>query len=321
MALRIVFMGTPEFAAHAFAAVHGFAQKNDDEIVATYSRPPAKQGRGMKRVEAPVHQAAEAAGIEVLTPTGLKDEAALQAFRALKPDLAIVVAYGMILPQAFLDVPRLGCWNIHASLLPRWRGAAPIQRAIMAGDKETGVAIMQMQAGLDTGPVLLEKRLPITDEDTAASLHDKLAELGAEAIVAALTHAEKLTPTPQAADGITYAEKIDKSEAKLDFTRKAADLDRHIRGLSPFPGAWFEADGSRIKVLAARPLAVSGPLEASGLVGTVAGTVAASDVGNGAVIYCGDGALELLRVQKAGKPAMAAEAFLRGRGLTAGQKL
>ena len=307
MALRIVFMGTSEFAATAFAAVHGFAQDNGHELIAVYSRPPAKQGRGMKLVNAPVQQAAEAAGIEVLTPTSLKDEAALDVFRALKPDLAIVVAYGMILPQAFLDVPRLGCWNIHASLLPRWRGAAPIQRAIMAGDRQTGIAIMQMEAGLDTGPVLLEKRLPIADDDTAASLHARLACLGAEAIVAALQNAEALEPTPQAADGVTYADKIDKAEAKLDFTRNAADLDRHIRGLSPFPGAWFEADGSRIKVLAARPLETSGP----------AGMVAK----DGAVIYCGQGALELLHVQKAGKPAMGAADFMRGRGLTAGQKL
>lgn len=309
MGLRIVFMGTPDFAATAFAAVQDFAQTNGHEIIAAYARPPAKQGRGMKLVKAPVQQAAEAAGIDVLTPTGLKDEAALQAFRALNPDLAIVVAYGMILPQAFLDVPRLGCWNIHASLLPRWRGAAPIQRAIMAGDAETGVAIMQMQAGLDTGPVLLEKRLPIADDDTAASLHDKLAQLGAEAITAALAEAETLTPTAQAEAGITYAEKIDKAEAKLDFTRSADDLDRHIRGLSPFPGAWFEANGSRIKVLQARPIEASGP----------AGTVAAATVGNGAVIYCGQGGLQLLRVQKAGKPAMAAEDFMRGRGLEAGQ--
>ena len=307
MALRIVFMGTPDFAATAFAAVHGFAQDNGHELITVYSRPPAKQGRGMKLVKAPVHQAAEAAGIEVFTPTGLKDEAALDVFRALKPDLAIVVAYGMILPQAFLDVPRLGCWNIHASLLPRWRGAAPIQRAIMAGDRQTGVAIMQMEAGLDTGPVLLEKRLPIADNDTAASLHDRLADLGAEAIVSALEKAEILTATPQAADGVTYADKIDKAEAKLDFTRHAVDLDRHIRGLSPFPGAWFEADGVRVKVLAARPLDISGP----------AGTVAEG----GAVIYCGQGALELVHVQKAGKPAMGAADFMRGRGLTAGQKL
>ena len=307
MALRIVFMGTPDFAATAFAAVHGFAQENGHELITAYSRPPTKQGRGMKMVKAPVHQAAEAAGIEVFTPTSLKDEAALDAFRALKPDLAIVVAYGMILPQAFLDVPRLGCWNIHASLLPRWRGAAPIQRAIMAGDKQTGVAIMQMEAGLDTGPVLLEKRLPIADDDTAASLHDSLAGLGAEAIVAALQKVEVLEPTPQAADGVTYAEKIDKAEAKLDFTRHAVDLDHHIRGLSPFPGAWFEAGGVRVKVLAARPLEISGP----------AGTVAK----DGAVIYCGNGALELIRVQKAGKPAMEAADFMRGRGLTAGQKL
>lgn len=307
MGLRIVFMGTPDFAATAFSALYDFAQENGHEMICAYSRPPAKKGRGMKLVNAPVHQAAEAAGIEVRTPHSLKQEDALAAFRALKPDLAIVVAYGMILPQAFLDVPRLGCWNIHASLLPRWRGAAPIQRAIMAGDKETGVAIMQMEAGLDTGPVLLEKRLSIGAEDTAAGLHDRLADLGAIAIVEALEKAESLIPTPQAEAGVTYAEKIDKSEARLDFTRAAEDLDRHIRGLSPFPGAWFEVDEKRVKVLAARPLALDGP----------AGTVAQND----AVIYCGQGALELLRVQKAGKPAMSGTDFMRGRGLVAGQVL
>lgn len=307
MGLRIVFMGTPDFAATAFAAVHTFAEKNGHEIIAAYSRQPAKQGRGMKRVKAPLHQAAEAAGVAVMTPTSLKDEDALAAFGALKPDLAIVVAYGMILPQAFLDVPRLGCWNIHASLLPRWRGAAPIQRAIMAGDRETGVAIMQMQAGLDTGPVLLEKRLPIAADETAASLHDRLADLGSVAIVEALANAENLTHMPQAETGVTYAEKIDKGEARLDFARSAQDLDRHIRGLSPFPGAWFEADGVRVKVLAAKPV------EADGAPGTVAE--------NGAIIYCGQGALELLRVQRAGKPAMSGADFMRGRALVAGQKL
>lgn len=307
MGLRLVFMGTPDFAAIAFDAVAGFAAANGHEFTAAYTRPPAKQGRGMQLVAAPVQHAAQAAGIEVLTPESLKDDAVFEAFAALKPDLVIVVAYGMILPQRYLDTPRLGCWNIHASLLPRWRGAAPIQRAIMAGDSETGVAIMQMQAGLDTGPVLLEKRLPIENDDTAASLHDKLAHLGAAAIVAALENAEQLMPTPQASDGVTYAEKIDKAEAKLDFSRTAADLDRHIRGLSPFPGAWFEAGGTRIKVLAARPLEASGPV--------------ASVADKGAVIYCGEGALELLRVQKAGKPAMTAEEFMRGRGLKAGQKL
>ena len=312
MGLRLVFMGTPDFAATAFAAVDAFAQANRHEIVAAYSRPPAKQGRGMQLVAAPLQQAAEAANVPVFTPSSLKDDDEFARFQALKADLVIVVAYGMILPQRYLDAPRLGCWNIHASLLPRWRGAAPIQRAIMAGDTETGVAIMQMEAGLDTGAVLLEKRLPIKDDDTAASLHDKLAQLGAEAIVAALKDAEGLTPTPQAADGVTYAEKIDKSEARLDFTRPAADLDRHIRGLSPLPGAWFEADGARIKVLAARPL------DHNGAPGTVA---EAAGAGDDAVIYCGQGALQLLQVQKAGKPAMSAADFMRGRGLRAGQRL
>ncbi len=307
MGLRIVFMGTPDFAVTAFDAVLAFVQSQGHDIIAAYSRPPAKQGRGMKWVKAPVHQAAEAAGIHVLTPETLKEEDALAAFRALKPDLAIVVAYGMILPQAFLDVPRLGCWNIHASLLPRWRGAAPIQRALMAGDEETGVAIMQMQAGLDAGPVLLEKRVGIDAQDTAASLHDKLANLGGVAVVAALQQADNLTPTPQAESGITYAEKIDKAEARLDFTRSAAALDRHIRGLSPFPGAWFEAAGTRIKVLDARPIEAQG----------VAGTVAES----GAIIHCGEGALKLVRVQKAGKPAMSGDDFMRGRGLLPGQQL
>lgn len=307
MGLRIIFMGTPDFAATAFAAVQAFAQTNGHQMVGVYTRPPAKQGRGMQLVESPVHLAAVADNIDVMCPTSLKSEDALAGFQALKPDLAIVVAYGMILPQAFLDVPRLGCWNIHASLLPRWRGAAPIQRAIMAGDEATGVAIMQMQAGLDTGPVLLQKSIPIDATDTASLLHDKLAALGAEAIVAALANADDLTPTPQSVDGVTYAEKIDKGEAKLDFSKNAADLDRHIRGLSPFPGAWFEAEGARVKVLQARPLKDTGP----------PGTLA----DKGPIIYCGQGALELMRVQPAGKKAMSGDDFMRGRGLKAGQGL
>lgn len=312
MGLRIVFMGTPDFAATAFAAVQAFTRENNHEIVGVYSRPPAKQGRGMQLVAAPVHRAAEAAGLDVACPTSLKTDAELAAFKTLKPDLAIVVAYGMILPQAFLDVPRLGCWNIHASLLPRWRGAAPIQRAIMAGDTQSGVAIMQMEAGLDTGPVLLEKRLRLADDETAASLHDRLADLGAAAIIAALSDAETLTASPQADSGVTYAEKIDKSEARIDFARSATDLDRHIRGLSPFPGAWFEVDGTRVKVLAARPIEAGGP------VGTIADTDIAA---KGAVIYCGRGALQLMRVQPAGKQAMSGDEFMRGRGLVAGQNV
>tara|TARA_B110000971_G_scaffold220765_1_gene265375 strand:+ start:2635 stop:3558 length:924 start_codon:yes stop_codon:yes gene_type:complete len=307
MGLRLIFMGTPDFAVSAFRAVQAFARANDHEIVAVYARPPAKQGRGLKLVQAPVHQAAEAAGIEVFTPSSLRDGAALDVFQKHDADLAIVVAYGMILPQVWLDTPRLGCWNIHASLLPRWRGAAPIQRAIMAGDTHTGVAIMQMEAGLDTGPVLMSRELAIAPQDTAASLHDKLAELGGQAVTQALMAQPDLAAQPQAADGICYAEKIDKAEARLDFTRSASELDFHIRGLSPFPGAWFEADGERIKVLQAQPLSEDG----------TAGEVAK----HGAIIYCGQGALELLRVQKAGKGAMSGEDFMRGRGLRAGQKV
>lgn len=306
MGLRLIFMGTPDFAVSAFEALRDFARAEGHEIVAVYARPPAKQGRGLKRVKAPVHQAAEAAGIEVFTPSTLKDDAALDGFKKHQADLAIVVAYGMILPQVWLDTPRLGCWNIHASLLPRWRGAAPIQRAIMAGDTHTGVAIMQMELGLDTGPVLLSRELAIDPQDTAASLHDRLAALGGLTLTQALAAQPDLIAQPQAADGICYAEKIDKAEARLDFTRSAEALDFHIRGLSPFPGAWFEVDGERVKVLQARPLAQDG----------AAGEVAQ----NGAIIFCGQGALELLRVQKAGKGAMSGEDFMRGRGLRAGQK-
>ncbi|MGB0478107.1 MAG: methionyl-tRNA formyltransferase [Parvibaculales bacterium] len=301
MRRKIIFMGTPDFAVPAFEAICAA-----HDIVAVYTRPPARKGRGQQTTASPVQLAAEAAGIEVLTPTSLKAEGELAGFRALAPDLAIVVAYGMILPQDWLNVPPMGCWNIHASLLPRWRGAAPIQRALMAGDRETGVAVMQMQAGLDTGDVLLEKRLAIAAEDNAQSLHDKLAQLGGAAIAEALA-ADNLTPVPQASDGITYAEKIDKAEARLDFTRPAKALDAHIRGLSPFPGAWFEAKGKRVKVLAAKAV------KAQGMAGHVSE--------NGAMVFCGQGALQLLRVQPAGKAAMSGDEWLRGRPVSAGEKL
>ena len=301
MSRKIIFMGTPDFAVPAFEAVRAA-----HDVIAVYTRAPAKQGRGQQTTASPVHAAAEEAGIHVFTPTSLKDEDELARFRALAPDLAVVVAYGMILPQDWLNVPPMGCWNIHASLLPRWRGAAPIQRAIMAGDSETGVAVMQMQAGLDTGDVLLEKPLAIADDDTAQSLHDKLAQLGGAAIAEALA-AETLTPVPQATDGITYAEKIDKAEARLDFSRPAKELDAHIRGLSPFPGAWFEANGKRIKVLAAKVV------EQQGAVAQLAD--------KGAIVFCGQDALQLVRVQPAGKAAMSGDEWLRGRGLMAGETL
>ena len=303
MAMRIVFMGTPDFAVPAFQAI----VDEGHEVIAAYTRPPAKSGRGMKLTPSPIHRLAEAAHVPVKTPDRLKDPIELATFADMKPDLAIVVAYGMILPQSWLDVPTLGCWNIHASLLPRWRGAAPIQRAIMAGDQETGVAIMQMQAGLDTGPVLLSQSCAIVADDTAASLHDKLAMLGGAALREALRQADRLTPQAQEQQGICYAEKIDKAEARLDWHKPASLLDAQIRGLSPFPGAWFDVDGTRVKILRARPLDLSGR----------AGQVADA----GAVIYCGQGALELIEVQRAGKAAMPATEFMRAGLLPAGKVL
>ena len=305
MSLRVVFMGTPDFAVPALQSIMDAGH----EIAAVYTRPPAKSGRGMKLTPSPVHQCASAAGLEVVTPTSLKQPDTLAQFAAYQADLAVVVAYGMILPQSWLDTPKMGCWNIHASLLPRWRGAAPIQRAIMAGDQETGVAIMQMEAGLDTGPVILSQTLAIGADETAQSLHDRLSVLGGAALTAALQLAgdKAVTATPQASDGVTYAEKIDKAEARLDWQKSAAYLDAHIRGLSPFPGAWFEVDGVRVKVIQARPIDTDGP----------AGQVAA----DGPVIYCASGALELVQVQMAGKAAMSADAFMRGGLLQAGQNL
>ena len=305
MSLRLVFMGTPDFAVPALQSLIDAGH----DIAAVYTRPPAKSGRGMKLTPSPVHQCASAAGLSVFTPTSLKQQDALAQFAAHQADLAVVVAYGMILPQSWLDTPTMGCWNIHASLLPRWRGAAPIQRAIMAGDKETGVAIMQMEAGLDTGPVILSKRLTIGDDETAQSLHDRLSVLGGAALMAALQGAARgpLHATPQPDEGVSYAEKIDKAEARIDWQKTAHCLDWHIRGLSPFPGAWFEVDGVRVKIIQARPIDMDGP------VGQVADA--------GPVIYCAAGALELVQVQRAGKAAMSAEEFMRGGLLQAGQNL
>ena len=300
--MRLVFMGTPDFSVPILDALVA----SGHEIVCVYCQPPRPAGRGKKDRRTPVHQRAVELGLMVRHPLNFKDALDQQAFIDFNADLAVVVAYGLILPQVILDAPQLGCWNIHASLLPRWRGAAPIQRALMAGDKETGVAIMQMAAGLDTGPVLLEKRIAIDATDTAQSLHDKLAALGGAAIGAALTQADELTPRAQAETGVTYAEKIDKAEAKIDFTRPATLLDAHIRGLSPFPGAWFEANGKRVKVLAAEPLSDEG---------------ATATLAESGAIYCGVGALRLVTVQPAGKGAMSGADFLRGRGLVPGQKL
>lgn len=303
--LRTAFMGTPKFAAHVLEALI----EADFEIVCVYSQPPRPAGRGKKLTASPVHKLAERVGIPVRTPASLKSEEIQKEFADLDLDVAVVVAYGLILPKALLDSPKYGCLNLHASLLPRWRGAAPIQRAIMAGDAETGVAVMQMETGLDTGPVLAEAQVPITSRSTAGTLHDQLAEAGAVLLTRILPKlgTGKLTPVPQADEGVTYAEKILKSEAAIDWSRPADELDRKIRGLNPVPGAYFEHNGARIKVLEAEVSTGDGD----------PGEV----LDDKATIACGEKALKLVRLQMAGKSAMDIETFLRGNPLIKGEKL
>ncbi|MBQ4808248.1 methionyl-tRNA formyltransferase [Phaeobacter sp. HS012] len=301
--MRIVFMGTPDFSVPVLDAL----VEAGHDIAAVYCQPPRPAGRGKKDRPTPVHARAEALGFEVRHPVSLKDAQQQAEFAALNADVAVVVAYGLILPQAVLDAPRQGCLNIHASLLPRWRGAAPIHRAIMAGDAQTGVCIMQMEAGLDTGPVLMREATDIGAEETTAQLHDCLSEMGAELIVQALTQLTNLTPVVQPDDGVTYAHKIDKAEARVDWTRPAVEVDQQIRGLSPFPGAWCEIDGQRVKLLASRVVDGAG----------VAGRV----LDDSLRIACGEGAVELLRLQRAGKGAQEREIFLRGFPIAAGTDL
>ena len=301
--MRVIFMGTPDFAAEALAAV----QDAGHEIAAVYTQPPRPAGRGKAPRPSPVQAAAEARGLPVRHPVSLKSEAEQAAFAALGAEVAVVAAYGLILPRPILAAPARGCLNIHASLLPRWRGAAPIQRAIMAGDRETGIAIMQMEPGLDTGPVLLERRTPIGAEETAGALHDRLAALGAEAIVEALARLDDLAPVPQPEAGVTYAAKIDKAEARVDWTRPAEEVDRLIRGLSPFPGAWTEVAGQRVKLLGSRVAAGAG---APGEVLDDAFTVA-----------CGTGAVQVTRAQREGRAPQDAAAFLRGLAVPPGTRL
>lgn len=289
--MRIIFMGTPDFSVPALRAL---AARHD--IVAVYSQPPRAAGRGKKPRPTPVHAVAGALGLPVRTPARLRDPADQAELAALGADIAVVVAYGLILPQAVLDAPRLGCLNIHASILPRWRGAAPIHRAVMAGDAETGVAIMQMEAGLDTGPVLAEARTPIAATDTTGDLHDRLAQMGADLITDTLDRLP-LPATPQPETGVTYAAKIDKAEARIDWTRPATQIDRQIRGLSPFPGAWCDIAGERVKLIR------------STLAG---GTGAAGQVLDGFTIACGEGAITVLEAQRQGKRAMPAAEVLRG---------
>ncbi len=291
--MKIVFMGTPEFSVPVLDAL----VEAGHQIACVYCQPPRPAGRGKKARPTPVHARALELGLAVRHPASLKSPEAQAEFAALGADVAVVVAYGLILPQAVLDAPRQGCLNIHASLLPRWRGAAPIHRAVMAGDGETGVCIMQMDAGLDTGAVLLCRATPIGTEETTGEVHDRLSALGAAAIVAALGQLDSLTPVPQPEDGVTYAAKIDKAEARVDWTRPATEVDRLIRGLSPFPGAWCEMAGERVKLLASR---------------VVAGDAAPGTIIAPLTVACGDGAVEITRAQRPGKRAMEAGEFLRG---------
>jgi methionyl-tRNA formyltransferase len=299
--MRVIFMGTPEFSVPVLEALH-----TRHQVLAAYSQPPRPAGRGKQPRPSPVQARAEALGLPTRTPRSLKDPAEQAAFAALEADVAVVVAYGLILPQPVLDAPKQGCLNIHASLLPRWRGAAPIQRAIMAGDAETGVCIMQMEAGLDTGPVLLRAATPISEEDTGASLHDRLSAMGAALIVEALERLPGLTPVPQPETGVTYAAKIDKAEARVDWNQPAETVARQIRALSPFPGAWCDTPAGRLKLLNAR---------------AVAGNGAPGTVISGLTIACADGAVAISRAQREGKRPMDTDELLRGIDLPAGTRL
>ena len=306
MPLRLIFMGTPDFAVPTLLELvaHGH------EFAAVYTRAPKPAGRGLKLQPTPIEQEARRLGIPVLTPTTLRTPEALEEFRAHNADAAVVVAYGMILPQAILDAPKLGCFNLHASLLPRWRGAAPINRAVMSGDAETGVMVMKMDVGLDTGDVAMAERLAITDKMTASDVHDALARLGADLMVRALAALERgtLQLTPQPDEGVTYAAKIDKGETRIDWGKSWQAVHDHCRGLSPFPGAWFELPGAgRIKVLRTTRGEGSGP----------PGTV----LDDRLIVGCGEGAVRLIEVQRAGKQPMKAEDFLRGSKVAPGTVL
>jgi methionyl-tRNA formyltransferase len=302
MPLRLIFMGTPDFAVPTLIQIAG----QGHEIAAVYTRAPKPAGRGMALQASPVEREARRLGVTVLTPATLKTGEAQETFRAHRADAAIVVAYGLILPKPILDAVPRGCFNLHASLLPRWRGAAPINRAIMAGDRETGVMVMRMEEGLDTGPVAMTERLPIGIDATAGDLHDNLAELGARLMVHALDALERgaLTLTPQAQAGVTYAAKIDKAETRIDWRKPWKSVHDHIRGLSPFPGAWCELGGSRIRVL--RTTLGQG----QGAPGTL--------LDDQFTVACGSGALRIVELQRAGKQAMTAEEFLRGAQLAPG---
>ena len=297
--MRLAFMGSPDFAVPTLRALHGAGH----ELAAVYCQPPRPAGRGYTLRACPVQVVAEELGLQVRIPTRLRSNLAEQAaFAALGLDAAVVAAYGLILPEAMLTGPRLGCFNLHASLLPRWRGAAPIQAAIMAGDSETGVTIMQMDAGLDTGPMLLQERVPITTTATAATMHDVLAKLGARLILHALT--DRPQPVPQPDEGVTYAPKLSRDSGRIDWTRDAPAIERQVRAYNPWPGTFTTLHGKMLKVLAAEPCRRSGE----------PGAVLDEHL----TVACGTGALRLTRVQLSGRPAMPAEDFLRGHAVTVG---
>jgi methionyl-tRNA formyltransferase len=304
-AMRIAFMGTPDFSVPALDALRAAGH----EVACVYTQPPRPAGRGQKERKSPVHLRAEECGIEVRYPVSLKDTEAQAAFAALDMDAAVVVAYGLILPAAILEAPKRGCINIHASLLPRWRGAAPIQRALLEGDTETGVTIMQMDEGLDTGPVFVREAITIGPEMNAGELHDALSYLGGRLIVVTLAELEAgaLSGIAQIEDGMTYAAKLERGEERIDWTRSAEELVLHVRGFAPWPGAWFEQDGDRIKVLAAE---------------IAMGDGEPGEVRDDALLVaCGEGSLRLLRVQRAGRGAMEAGEYLRGRPVPKGTRL
>ena len=306
--MKIAFLGTSAFAVPALKAL----VEAGHDVVAVYTRAPKPAGRGQQERRTPVHETAHALGLAVRSPKSLKGEDEALAFKAFDLDAAVVVSYGHLLPKSFLDAPVLGCINIHGSLLPRWRGAAPIHRAILSGDRETGVTTMRMDEGLDTGPMLLAERTPISAADSAEAVHDRLAELGARLFVSTLDGLMRNTidPVPQPADGVTYAHKLGKEEGALDWRRPAAELERKVRAFHPWPGTWFEFNGERIKVLAA------GLALAAGAPGTLA-------VGRDGfpVVACGVGGLRFLQLQRPGRSAQPADAFLRGFALTAGTVL
>ena len=303
--MRLIFMGTPDFAVPTLVDLAA----RGHEIAAVYTRAPSRPAAGMDVQRAPVEQEARRLALAVHTPKSLKDEEAQAAFRAHNADAAVVVAYGLILPKSVLDAPRLGCFNIHASLLPRWRGAAPINRAIMAGDAESGVTIMKMNEGLDTGAMAMAERMPIGADMTAGDLHDALSRLGADLMLRTLAAAERgsLTLTPQPDNGVTYAEKISKNETRIDWSKPWKQVHDHIRGLSPFPGAWFEIDGVRVKALR------STKGDGSGVAGTV--------LDDKLTIACGAGAVHLTQLQRAGKQPMSADEFLRGTPVKSGVRV